>query len=70
MKNYDIEKVKSQTKFFDDGFVCCFGLIYETEFLDDFFLENLQGVAEFPAVDAAAEFEIERERKIIILFKF
>lgn len=37
MKNYDIEKVKSQTKFFDDGFVCCFGLIYETEFLDEFF---------------------------------
>lgn len=65
MKNYDyMKKVKSQNKslFFIDECVWYFCVNLRNGFF--FALEkNLQGVAGFPVVDAAAEFEIEKERK-------
>lgn len=67
------KRVKNQIKLIFDGFLSKLFVNLWNFFVFDFFLfclENLQGVAGFPVVDAAAEFEIERERKIIILFNF
>lgn len=57
-------KLKAKTKvyFFIDECVWYFCVNLRNGFF--FALEkNLQGVAGFPVVDAAAEFEIEKERK-------